>query len=847
MDEWTWLGNASGDVARLMRERVDWAKTSLGPVSGWPANLKANITTMLHSRHPMFLWWGPDLVQFYNDGYVPSFGEGRHPSALGQRGKDCWEEIWPIIGPEIDGVLVRGDATYHEDALVPIFRNGRMEEVYWTYGYSPVCESDGSRVGVLVVVTETTSRVIARRRLHTAGAVAESTSGVTRVEELARAAAQALAVAPEDAPWAMAMTSQGAILASYGVEPAKQAQLAALALEAQRSARAPNLEHGGSVSLQDGDLMRFDVSALELTPSGPWPESTQQAVILTARADERTQVPAFVVAGVSPRLTFDLAYQDHFRGIQRQLGSAAVRIASLQAMFAAERAREELLLQAPMAAALLIGPEWRYELANPFYERMIGRSVVGRTWRECFPELRGGPVEEILQRVYREGVSVVSTEQLVPLARERDGVVEERFFDFNIIPVRSDAGHVYGMMIVAVEMTKQVQARRELERTAAEREVLVRDLRRSSRAKDEFLAMLGHELRNPLAPIATALRLMEMRGTTELEREREVIGRQVQHLTRLVDDLLDVARIASGKIELTKSVVELLEVVRRAVEVSESLFEQKKQRLSWAIPAQGLPIDVDVARMTQVIGNLLTNASKYSEPQTCVTVSAERQEDRILLRVADAGIGIDQEMLPTVFDLFSQAPQSVDRSRGGLGLGLSIVRNLMLLHGGSVSVESGGRGCGSTFSIVLPVAQRPALHDGQVARETPVATEAQRRVLIVDDNHDAAELLASMLTAAGHIAQTAADGPEALAMLDSFTPDVAVLDIGLPVMDGYELARRVRAHPTAGGAVLFALTGYGQDADRRRALEAGFDRHFVKPVDQRAIAKAIGGKRAKLA
>ena len=202
-DPWSWLGTGGGESAKLIR-KVDWTSTSVGPVDTWPQSLKSQISMMLHSRHPMFLWWGSDLVQFYNDGYTPSFGVGRHPSAMGQRGRECWAEIWPIIGPEIEAVQ-RGEATFHEDALVPIFRNGRMEEVYWTYGYSPVREADGSIAGVLVVVTETTSRVVALRRLRTAQNLAELLSGAEHTDDVAHAAVRALAAAPEDAPWALAV------------------------------------------------------------------------------------------------------------------------------------------------------------------------------------------------------------------------------------------------------------------------------------------------------------------------------------------------------------------------------------------------------------------------------------------------------------------------------------------------------------------------------------------------------------------------------------------------------------------------------------------------------------------
>ena len=714
-DAWAWLGTGGGAAGALMRE-VDWAATPVGPVETWPTELKSIVSMMLYARQPMFLWWGAELIQFYNDGYTPSFGAGRHPKAIGQRGKECWAEIWPTIGPEIEGVIARREATFHDDALVPIFRNGRMEEVYWTYGYSPVFDGNGSVAGVLVVVTETTARVIAMRRLKTSRRLADALALAHHPADLLRHAIDALEHAGDDVPWAFAFDS------ATGDVLAQTPNLGALAAaEVTKHVRA---------CTESRRPIELPVNGL---PGGPWPEPGAHAAIVPLGQREDKVTEGILVIGLSPRLPFDMAYEQHVLDIARMLDEAGQRIASWAARVAAERSRADLLLHAPVPAALLVGPQWRYELANQAYVDLVGREVVGRHWHECFPELEGSEVEAILQRVYTQGEAISTSEQLIPLVRKSDGVVEERYFDFNTVPVRSRDGGVDAMMVVAVEFTAQVRARRDLERTAVEREALVRELRAASRTKDEFVAMLGQELRNPLAPIATALGMMEMRGVTGIDREREVIARQVRHLTRLVDDLLDVARLASDKIKLTFKEQDVLAIVAHALESAEPLIEARGQHVHLMVPS-GFRVNADVGRLTQVLSNLLTNASKYSNADTEILVRAEKRGDSVVISVRDQGVGIDAEMLPRVFDLFSQERQSLARSAGGLGLGLAIVRNLVLMHGGTVTAESAGRNQGSTFSVILPLSENrfsPEVDPAQVMGPSVARSLAIRRVLIV--------------------------------------------------------------------------------------------------------------------
>jgi signal transduction histidine kinase/CheY-like chemotaxis protein len=354
----------------------------------------------------------------------------------------------------------------------------------------------------------------------------------------------------------------------------------------------------------------------------------------------------------------------------------------------------------------------------------------------------------------------------------------------------------------------------------------------ANRAKDDFLAMLGHELRNPLAPIATAVHLIKLRSGPELKREIEVIERQMKHLMRLVDDLLDVFRITRGKLVLRRERVEIAAAVSKAVEIASPVLDERRHTLLLDVPATGLRVDGDEVRLAQVIGNLLTNAAKFTEPGGRIAVSAACENGEVVVRVRDNGMGIAPDMLEYIFQPFEQVTRSLERSRGGLGIGLTLVRRLVELHGGTVDAHSEGLGRGSEFIVRLPLVTARAEPTAAPAPALPKAQEPlqSRRVLLVDDNPDAVHVLEMLLREVGHEVAIAFDGPEALVKAARLRPDIAILDIGLPVMDGYELASRLRSE-LPNPPYLIAVSGYGQEHDRIRSARAGFARHFVKPVD----------------
>jgi signal transduction histidine kinase/ActR/RegA family two-component response regulator len=833
-------GGISGELARS----IDWARTPLGAPAGWPQSLKTIVGVILQSRHPMFLWWGPDLIQVYNDAYLPSFGVGKHPAAMGQRGRDCWQEIWPIIWPQIDDVMSRKRSSWNEDQLVPVFRNGRLEEVYWTYGYSPALDDRGGVGGVLVVCTETTSQVIVARRSRTMRALAERTALTTDPTVILDAAVEALQGARADVPFALVYRYDRRSRALRLVRAAGLTDPADVdAVVRKRMGTSPfdDREPRAEVLPCDG------ACAL---PGGEWPEPAPALFVVPLAPTGRESSSDVIVFGVSPRLPFDDGYRNHLTQIANHLGSAQAQISAFRIQAAADSERNNLLLQAPVGTALLSGPDHVFRLANRLFCRMVRRDdLVGKSYLQVFRRPEERRLCAILDRVYETGEPFSTEEYLVPQDLQDDGTRQDRYFKFNIEPLRDAEDKVYGMMAVAIEISEQVRARQVLERSQAEHQKLLQDLEAASRAKDEFLAMLGHELRNPLSPIATALQLMKLRGDTRISREQQVIERQVNHLTRLVDDLLDVSKITRGKVELRKERVDIAEVIAKAVEMASDLLEQRHHVLSVDIAYQRLTVDGDPVRLAQVVANLLTNAARYTERGGRIAVSArseggEGEAGQIVIRVKDNGSGISPDLLPRIFDLFIQGHRSSDRAQGGLGLGLALVKNLVALHGGSVVARSEGLGKGSEFIIRLPPAaeKRDSASPRSEQHRTPQRPAGDgKRILIVDDNNDGADSLAELLRDVGHDVAVAYSPVAALDLVEAFRPEVGVLDIGLPVMDGYELAARLRSNPVTADCLLIALTGYGQSRDRARSEEGGFQYHLVKPVDIVKLLEIVGG------
>nr|WP_263430013.1 ATP-binding protein [Nannocystis pusilla] len=392
-------------------------------------------------------------------------------------------------------------------------------------------------------------------------------------------------------------------------------------------------------------------------------------------------------------------------------------------------------------------------------------------------------------------------------------------------PLVVAGGERLGVVITLTDITPLREAQDELRRRASE-------LQEADRRKDEFLAMLAHELRNPLSPIQSSLEIMNLQALDDplTGQCRDVIERQVQQLTRLVDDLLEVSRINTGKIQLQMERIDLATVVLRGIETSRPVVDSKGHRLEFACPPDPVWVRADPTRIAQVVGNLVNNAAKYTEPGGEIVVRLEREDGDAVIRVRDSGIGIPEEMLAEVFDLFTQVNRSLDRSQGGLGIGLALVKRLVGIHGGQVEAHSDGPGLGSEFVVRLP------LHDGERVgaeappTEKPSVAGPSLRVLVIDDNRDAAELLAALLGMLGHTVQTAADGPSGIEAALAFVPQIVLCDIGLPLLDGYGVVAQLRGRPEFAATRFIALTGYGRAEDRQRSLASGFHAHLIKPV-----------------
>ena len=502
----------------------------------------------------------------------------------------------------------------------------------------------------------------------------------------------------------------------------------------------------------------------------------------------------------------------------------------------AQRYREEenerlvtLFEQAPGIIAVLRGPDHVFEITNRSYLQLVGhRALVGKAVRDALPEVQGQGFFELLDHVYQTGQPFVG--HAVPLRVQRDpkAPLEERFIDFVYQPIHDQHGKVSGIFVEGSDVT----ARKHIED----------ELRAANRQKDQFLAMLAHELRNPLAPITTAAQLLQ-RGQMDapgIQRASDIIARQAQHMTSLVNDLLDVSRVTRGLVTITKEALEMREVVREAVEQVRPLMDARHHELHCEIASSVLRVEGDRTRLIQVVSNILNNAAKYTAPGGRVVLSVRLDGDCVRVAVRDNGQGIDPPILPYIFDLFIQAERTPDRSQGGLGLGLALVKSLAVLHGGRVEAHSEGLGKGSEFVVFLPcLAEAPAVDVPRVSAAPGGARGL--KVLVVDDNVDAAQMLATLLEMNGYEVDVAYDGRGALASVVQAPPDVALLDIGLPDIDGHELARRLRAIPETTQAVLVALTGYGQEEDRRNAYQAGFDHHMAKPADLAKLLELLAG------
>ncbi|HEU5325446.1 MAG TPA: ATP-binding protein [Candidatus Limnocylindria bacterium] len=817
-----------GDNAatRALLDATDWSATSLGLREAWPASLRSYVDLVMGLPSPAIVFWGDDQAQIYNDGYAVIMGP-RHPRYFGAPYRESWPDTYPVIYPWMRRVLDAGEIVTVDRSEIMVTRYGFPEEAYFTFTFSPLRDDEGRITGIFQPVVEVTAQVLADRRAESLRALADQIDAIDPFGP----PIGALATEPRDIPFALVYRWDADADALRLAGHTESLTDDAAALDAV-AGRARAVYEGG----QAMELSADEIESLVHADAGPWPEPTRRAIAMPMPGfpDRPTGVAVF---GISPRLHFDDAYRAFLGQVAAQLGAAFARgelrrseqdaRAELDVAHRSIRHRtaqfEQLLGMAPVGV-YLVDAHFRIRevnpVARPFFEGI--RDLIGRDFRDVVRRLHSPERAEALIEIFRDvletGESHAETEQ----PQQRPGTDRTAYFEWRVdrIPL-PDGGN--GAVCYFRDVSEQILARRALED--------------ANRRKDEFLAMLGHELRNPMAPIRASAQLLRMSGTTPETRERavDIIERQTRHLTRLVDDLLDVSRIMQGKVTLVPRRVELAAIVDQAAETVRPFIDARGHTLTIDVPRGGLQLEADETRMVQVVGNLLNNASKFTPERGSISVSARPDGDQVCLEVRDDGIGMPAELIPDVFELFVQGRPSLDRSHGGLGIGLTLVRQLVRLHGGEVTAESDGVDRGSVFTVRLAAVSAPVPLDGDGASARGGADRL--RVLVVDDNVDMAETTAALLEMDGHEIDITFDGPSAVERVEAFQPSVVLCDIGLPGMDGYELATHLRArYPDLR---LIALTGYGHDDARRDGERAGFDHYLVKPVDFQLLSRLL--------
>jgi PAS domain S-box-containing protein len=817
------LGGES-DLRRLLREH-DWSTSPLGPPEDWPPELATAVSMTVSSAFPMFVAWGPDLRFLYNDAYATILG-AKHPAAFDAPFQHVWAEIWPELVPIVDRALSNKSA-YFEDLPLTMERHGFREQTWFTFSYSPLHDGQGRVAGLYCTVIETTGRVQAERRAAFELTLADALRPLASADEAIRTGCTLLGL-----ELGMARVLYGEVDGDLDtLVVARDWHRPGLASVAGHTfsmdAFGPGLAHAGRAgetvlladvrtdpraSARQGTYLALDIQACVAVP---------------LRRSGRLQ--AFLLLGLDRPHPWTGAEVALARGTAERI-RAAVDLARVQGILREERDRGRAILDTIAEGFMLLDRDWTVLQMNPAGQRIAHldpAEFIGRNHWDVWPEAIDSEAGRMYHRVMRDrAAGTAEYRQRLP-----DGV--EIWCEVRAYPT-ADGGLVSFFRDIT-------------ERKAAEDKLRVAD-----RRKDEFLAMLAHELRNPLAPISAAADLLRI-GRLDEARVRQssaIIGRQVRHMTSLVDDLLDVSRVTRGLVTLARAPVPARAIVDEAIEQVRPMFEARRQHLAVDIGEPEALVLGDKARLVQVLANLLNNAAKYTPEARRIDVAAtvDGARGRLLLTVRDEGIGMEPELTGHVFDLFTQGERSVDRAQGGLGLGLALVRNLVELHGGTVGCTSPGLGQGSTFEVALPLmegtARPPAAAGGTaVADGADAAGGARRplRVLVVDDNVDAAATLGMLLEACGYLVDVEHESHRALERARQQRPGVALLDIGLPDMDGNELARRLRADPQTGAIVLVAVTGYGQEQDRRAAFEAGFDHHLVKPVDMDELARLLAG------
>jgi PAS domain S-box-containing protein len=801
-----------------MADRVrgtDWSHTPLGPIASWPVSLRVAVGVCLNSRFPMFVWWGPELINIYNDAYVPMLGK-RHPAALGRPARASWSDIWDVVGPQADAVMTRGEATWNERVRLDMERHGYLEETYFTWSYSPIPDVHGGVGGLFCAVTEDTPRVFAeRQRDRLAQAVR---AGEERYRNFVRLSSEGI--------WRFELD-----------EP--------IPVDLPPDAQVARMFRDGYLAECNDAMARMYAFASASDIEGRRLHQFQDP------ADPRNVafLHAFIAGGY--RLDDAESFEPDRHGAPRIFLNSLVgfvedgrlvRAWGTQRDVTEQRRAEEravTILESITDAFFAVDQDWRFTYVNAQAERVLEQGpgeLIGRVLWEAFPGLLKSEFEAAYRRAAAERTALSVT------ARYAD---HDRWYEVHAYPAPDGGISVYVRDVSDRQRSEAArQALLQAERAArAEAE-------RVGQMKDEFLATLSHELRTPLNAILGWAQILQKgdapTNPSDVRDGLAVIERNARAQRQIIEDLLDMSRIVSGRVRLDVTRVDLGSVIAAAVDTVRPAADAKSVRVASVLDPLAGPVSGDADRLQQVFWNLLSNAVKFTPRGGRVQVVLERVNSHLEVAISDSGEGIAPEFLPHVFDRFRQADASTTRRHGGLGLGLAIVRQLVELHGGVVRAKSLGVGQGATFVVsipLMPVRSDPGTNDAATTAgaEKPGAAAPPDtclqltgvRVLVVDDEHDSRAMIERVLTDCYAVVATAASAAEAIDRLAGDRFDVLVSDIGMPGEDGYDLLRRVRAlGPDRGGAIpAVALTAYARTEDRMKAVLAGFQLHMAKPVE----------------
>ena len=855
----------------------------------WPEGMQAIADLIVASHFPMFIAWGPELRLFYNDAYAALLGD-KHPGAMGQPFPLVRPELWPQLQPYILDAMA-GNPVHFENALTHLMRNGRVERHYFSASITPV-RHDGDVIGIYFVLSDTTSRVLAEHRHAFHLKLTDTLRGLVDTAAIMEAASSLTGDY-----LGVARVGYGEVdVAGRSVSVDRDWTNGSIASLAGQTRPLESFGPGIIAQLRSGRTLRLDDIALDARAAryaAGYASIGARAMVIVPLIEEGQMAAIFYLHEQQPRhwtdqevaLAEDVAR--HTREVVRRARveeslrdeKRVLEMVNRTGQALASTLDLETLLQAITDAGTeLAGARFGaffYNAQDEHGERLQLYTLAGAAREDV--ERLGQPRATTMFRPTFDGEGPVRSNDITRDPRHAalgpgmpTGHMPVR--SYLAVPVVSRAGEVLGGLLfghpepgVFTERTERIVAGvaaqaaiamdnarlyEVAQKSARERDALLQSERaarvqaeRLSRTKDEFLAMLAHELRNPLAPISSSASLLSMQFKDEprIRQTSTIISRQVRHMSRLIDDLLDVSRVTRGLVKLKLGVVDFRDIVSGALDQARPLLQEKEHAVALELPETPVWVRGDQTRLVQSVTNILNNAAKYTQRMGRVSLRLEARDGRMQLAVSDNGSGMPADLVPNVFDLFTQGARTLARSQGGLGLGLTLVKRLVELHEGEVGAASPGVGQGSTFTVTLPCVETPAATGtaGGPEQETAPVLARPLRLVLVDDNADAADSLSTLLGVQGYRTAVEYDARSALRRARAERPDAMLVDIGLPDIDGYQLAQQLRAMPETSNTVLVAITGYGQARDRERAIEAGFAHHLVKPVDMTALVRVL--------